>query len=369
MAIDRREFLIGALVAVGTAREALAAEGLADHGEGAVYASAARRADGTYAVLLVAEDGRLLREVPLAARGHDIAIDPVRRRAVAVTRRPGTFALAFGLDGLEAPEVFTPAPDRHFYGHAAFSRDGRLLYMTEHDVESGDGVIGIYDATGGFRRVGEFPSYGIGPHEAILLADGATLAVANGGFGSDPLTGREAIDIAGMEPSIAFVDVATGALRAQHGLPPEINLLSVRHLAADAAGEVWFGGQWQGSLEDAPELIGRASLDAPIHILEPATPLGVALKGYIGSVALSADGRLLAASAPRAGRIVYADTATGRIVHEVALQDGCGVAASGGAAFALSSGLGRVRFEGTDDATARELTFAGTEFDNHLRRV
>ena len=57
--------------------------------------------------------------------------------------------------------------------------------------------------------------------------------------------------------------------------------------------------------------------DRPIAVLETADPLGIALKGYIGAVAVSGDGRLLAASAPLAGRIVYADTRTGRIVREM----------------------------------------------------
>ena len=34
------------------------------------------------------------------------------------------------------------------------------------------GVIGVYDATDGFRRIGEFDTYGIGPHEMLLTPDG-----------------------------------------------------------------------------------------------------------------------------------------------------------------------------------------------------
>jgi hypothetical protein len=368
MAIDRRRFLIGSLVTLGAARHALAAEGLADVRSAAVYASAARKPDGTYAVLILAENGNILREIPLLGRGHDVAIDHASDRAVVFARRPGYFAVAFDIEGKCAPEVFTPVKDRHFYGHGVFSRDGRLIYATEHDVETGDGVLGIYEV-GSWRRIGEFPTYGVGPHEAILLADGKTLAIANGGFGSDPATGRENIDLAGMEPNMAFVDLTTGALRAKHGLSPDINMLSVRHLAANAAGEVWFGGQWQGGLEDSPELIGRASLDKPIAILEPLRPLGIALKGYIGSVAMSVDRRFLAASAPRAGRIVYTDTETGKIVREVAIDDGCGIAGSGGSEFAMSSGHGIVRFEHDGTSPPDERTFTGTEFDNHLRRV
>ena len=55
-------------------------------------------------------------------------------------------------------------------------------------------------------------------------------------------------------------------------------------------------------------LAGCAGLDAPLRIIEPPTPMGAQLAGYIGAVAISGDGRLLAASAPRAGRIVYVDT-------------------------------------------------------------
>ena len=369
MAIDRRQFLIGSMVALGATRHALAAEGLGTTAT-AVYASGARRADGSYAVLLIGEDGRILREIPLSARCHDIAIDHVARRGVVFARRPGFFALAFDVDDRREPEVFAPPEGRHFYGHGTFSKDGRLVYATEHDVDTGDGVIGIYDVTGGFRRVGEFPSYGVGPHEAILLSDGKTLAIANGGFGNDPATGRESIGVAEMAPNVAFVDVTSGALKVRHEVPAGINLLSVRHLVETPQGDIWFGCQWQGGLEDTPALLGRVGLDRPIAVLEEADPFGIALKGYIGAVAVSGDGRLLAASAPLAGRIIYADVETGKLVHEVRIKDSSGLTfGSGRSEFVMSSGAGVVRFESDNPNSQKILNFTGAEFDNHIRRV
>jgi hypothetical protein len=132
---------------------------------------------------------------------------------------------------------------------------------------------------------------------------------------------------------------------------------------------VWFGGQWRGNLEETPELIGHAALDAPIRIVEPSETSGVALKGYIGSVAMSPDGRTLAASAPRAGRIVYIDTGTGALCGETTLADGCGLAGLADGVFALSSGHGVVQFEKPGEAPRSAVTLAGTEFDNHLRRL
>lgn len=368
MAIDRRQFVLGSLVALGQARQVFAAEATAPP-DGTVYASAIRRPDGSHAVVVVAEDGRILREIALEARAHDIAIDHDRRRAVVFARRPGFFALAFDVDGRAPPHLFAPRPDRHFYGHGIFASDGRLLYATEHDVDSGHGIIGIYE-TAGWQRVGEFPSFGIGPHEAILLSDGVTLAVANGGYGNDPETGRDSVGVADMAPNVAFIDVRTGKLKASQGTPKAINLLSVRHLAEAANGDVWFGCQWQGGLEDTPQLLGRVGLDRPLTLLDREKPHGIALRGYIGAVATSGDGRLIAASAPLAGRVVYIDTETGAFVHEVAIADSSGVTpGSGRSMFAMSTGDGAMRLESASGSKPKILSFSGVEFDNHLRRV
>src|SRR5690606_30895384 len=101
-------------------------------------------------------------------------------------RRPGTFALVIDVVHGRILYRIASAESRHFYGHGAFSSDGRLLYATENDFAGERGVIGIYDAADGYRRAGEIPSYGIGPHELRLLADGTTLAVANGGILTRP---------------------------------------------------------------------------------------------------------------------------------------------------------------------------------------
>jgi hypothetical protein len=146
--------------------------------------------------------------------------------------------------------------------------------------------------------------------------------------------------------------------------------LSVRHLAETANGDIWFGCQWQGGLEDAPQLIGRVGRDKPVALLDGARPHGIALKGYIGAVAVSEDGRLLAASAPLAGRVIYADTETGEIVRDIAIKDSSGVTPAGAdAAFAMSTGQGVIRVETAGVAASKSRTFSGLEFDNHLRRV
>jgi hypothetical protein len=375
MTMDRRSFLIGSALALGSASPAFAGilpqdgSGEANAGD---FIAACRRPDNTYSVVILRLDGSIVRELPLRDRGHDIALDPASGQAVVFARRPGSFALAFDIQGRREPVLFTTPPSRHFYGHGVFSPDGRLLYATEHDNETRDGLLGVYSATQGYKRIGELKTFGIGPHEVILLADGKTLAVANGGIEThvEPNgTGREKLNVDTMVPSLAFIDSATGDLVTQHKQSGDLRKLSIRHIAADARGAVWFGAQWEGEAAETPELIGFASIDHPVRIIEPETPRGAELAGYIGAVAISGDRRVLAASAPRAGRIVYVDTERGVVIGETQLIDGCGLTGVAQSEFALSSGLGVVQTEAPDHTHLKTASFPGRSFDNHLRLI
>lgn len=362
--MHRRAFLIGTAVALlAPARLANAVGAIGSVG---AFISACRRADGAYGLVILNRDGRIVREIPLSARGHDIAVDPSGRTAVAFARQPGRFAVTFDPGGAREPTLFTPPENRTFFGHGVFSPDGRLLYATENDLDSGQGKLGIYDATGEFKRIGELETFGIGPHEAVLLADGRTFAIANGGYETLPETGRTSIDIADMKPSLAFVDRLTGALSALHTLPASLNALSIRHLAATPDGKVWFGAQWEGSAQSPPELIGSASRDAPISLVKPDQPMGSVLKGYIGSVAISRDGTTIAASAPRAGSVVFLDANSGTIRGTTSLADGCGIAPAA-EGFVLTSGHGDVL--PALSASGPRAHHVEIAFDNHLRAL
>lgn len=367
MAIDRRSFLVGAVLSLPVAPTLAKAAAATSAGEAATFVSSCKRRDGSYGVLLLDKAGHILRDIPLEARGHDIAIHHATRRAAVFARRPGTFGVAFDLDGRRQPKLFTAPPDRHYYGHGVFSPDGRLLYASENDIPNGVGVLGIYDVRDNFRRVDEMPTHGVGPHEVILMRDGNTFAIANGGIDTHPDAGRAKLNLDTMQPSLVFVDRRTGKLLREHRLESELSQLSIRHIAEDAAGAVWFGAQWEGDTSDVPELVGCAGIDKPIMLMQPDQPLGLSLRGYIGSVAISRDGRVLAASAPRAGRILYVDTASARMCGETILKDGCGVAGYEHDVFAVSSGLGALEFDRANGERIEGQTVEGTAFDNHLR--
>ena len=155
------------------------------------FVAARREPDGGYAAAIFDPHRGDIARVSLPGRGHDAVARPSRAECVIFARRPGNFAVVLSPDRLTQPVWFTTPETRHFYGHGAFSRDGRLLYTTENDIASGSGMIGVRDATDNYRHVAEFSAYGIGPHDIAVMPDGVTVVVANGGIETHPDSGRQ----------------------------------------------------------------------------------------------------------------------------------------------------------------------------------
>src|SRR5690606_31025455 len=152
----------------------------------------------------------------------------------------------FDLQGKEQVRPLPLADERHFFGHGVYTPSGHLLFATENDYAAGRGVLGVYDASeaGAYQRVAEFPTGGIGPHEVVLMPDGRTLCVANGGILTHPDYGKLELNLDSMRPSLSYVDARDGRLLEQVFLPEELHRLSLRHMALDASGCVWVGCQY-----------------------------------------------------------------------------------------------------------------------------
>jgi hypothetical protein len=359
--IDRRDFLraAGAGFAAAMAPSAWAATLETD----AVFATAFVRRGGGYGAGILSEAGKLLYTVDLPDRGHDVTFDPVSGRSVVFPRQPGTFAVVFDHATREQPSTIAAASGRHFYGHGAFSPDGKLLYATENDFDNAAGMIGIYDAKDGFRRIGELPTYGTGPHEVLLLGDGRTLAVANGGVETHPDFGRAKLNVATMKPSYVLIDRVTGDLVEKHEPPADLHQLSMRHMDVDAAGAVWFGCQYEGATTDRPPLVGKVTRDRGIELIDmPARALN-GLRNYIGAMAANRETGLMAVSSPTGNTYVVFDTSSAKIVAVNALTEVCGIAPDR-AGFIASSGAGQV--VGGDGGRVSEPDYV---WDNHILRI
>ena len=255
-------------------------------------------------------------------------------------------------------------PDRHFSGHGVFSADGKILYATEYDYDHARGVIGVRDATGGYKQIAEFDAHGMEPHDIALLSDGRTMVIANGGIRTHPDSGREELNIPDMKPSLVYIDMTTGDLIEEHRLAPELHQLSIRHLAIAAGDVVVFGCQYRGPEGDEPALLGFHRLgDKPVIVPAPG-PTQSALKNYVGSVATDNNGTIVAASAPKGNLITYWDVSSRNYLGSCALNDSCGLAPTHRqASFLLTSGEGWLATGDADGDLEREST--AFQWDNH----
>ncbi|MBY3378212.1 DUF1513 domain-containing protein [Rhizobium laguerreae] len=354
-AINRRSFVKAAglgFLATLTPRSLMALERT-----DAVYASGIRAADGSFAIATVTERGEIVDQVALPARAHGMAFSAATGKTVAFARRPGTYAMIVDPWNKSEPIVISSREDRHFYGHGAFSPDGRLLYASENDFDGNRGMIGLYDATDRFTRIGEFETYGIGPHDMTVSDDGRLLIVANGGIETHPDFGRTKLNLGEMQPSLALIDAATGALVEKHVLPAEWAELSTRHVDLDGEGRIWFACQYEGHRKDLPPLVGHFAKGEDLTFIDLPGETTRRLANYVGAIAVNRSEGLVGITSPKGGASVTIDARTGKMLAETSVPDAAGIAPAR-SGFAVSS------YDGDFLSTRSDVAW-----DQHIVRI
>jgi len=245
----------------------------------------------------------------LPSRGHGVVqLGP--RSLLAVAKRPGDWLLRWAPDGSHAPLWQWVEAGHVFNGHALASPDGRTLYTTETNLDSGQGCIGVRDAIT-LQKRDEWPSYGLDPHALVLdtSSDQPSFIVANGGIATQPETGRSKIDLAHMDSSLVRIDAHSGALLGQWRLADP--RLSMRHLAWSRAGsERRLGIALQAEHDSADDkrrapvlaLWNGSTVTAKPH-LQNGDSTAPSLAGYGGDIASTDDG--WAVSCPRADGVAW----------------------------------------------------------------
>lgn len=354
---SRRTFVAGLLAAGMTP-----APTWADAGS-PTFLSAAAQADGGYVLCGIAADMSVRFTLPLPARGHAAAAHPTRPEAVAFARRPGTFAVVIDCISGAQKAMLTAPSGRHFYGHGAYSLDGNLLFTTENDFEAGQGRIGVWDVRRGYVRYDEWSSGGIGPHDIKRLPESDIFVIANGGIDTHPDTGRTKLNIATMRPNLSYV--SDGSVLETATLPASMHKNSIRHLAVSDDKSVAFGMQWEGDAHPTALVGVHKRGQAPELMYMPDDALR-AMHGYIGSIAVSNDGRYIAATSPRGGQMQVYDARSLRLHATHALTDVCGVAPLD-SGFATTAGTGAL--EAFVKGKPAHSGHAPLAWDNHLIRI
>lgn len=322
-----------------------------------ILLAAAADANGPF---FTAVDGTALRT---PGRGHGMLPLPstAGHQLILVARRPGYWMWRVDWRSGRVLAATAAAPDRHFFGHAVLSPDGRSLFATENDIATGQGLIGIYDSTS-LTRLGEFPSHGIGPHELLWLDPGKVLAVANGGILTLPKTGRLKLNLDHMEPAVVLLEMPSGRLLQEHIL--DDRSLSLRHLARCADDTLGIAIQAESpdgrEIDDAPLL--AILRDGKLRLAEAPPGLG----GYGASIA--AFGNRLLVTALHGDTIAQWNS-QGELLRETGLRRPAGLATVDRQVL-VSNELGTIARLDPDNGRLTPVTEApGVRWDNHLAIV
>lgn len=287
--------------------------------------------DAAYQVGVLQQNAQAL-EVSAAfdvpTRAHGVWVEK-GGTLLAVARRPGDWLLRWkpepqNKSGQAVTWGWIEA-DRAFNGHVISSPDGKTLYTTETNLETGQGLIGLRNAAT-FEKTAEWPTHGMDPHELLLDADGK-LMVANGGIPALPETGRLKLHMNRMDASLVRLDTRNGNLLGQWRLADQ--RLSLRHIAW---GPVLQGGQRAlGIALQAEHDDAAIKTAAPVlAIFDGQTLRTVAadssqpLRGYGGDITFAAG--LFAVSCPRANGVALW-RADGQWAGFKPLDEACALAA------------------------------------------
>lgn len=242
----------------------------------------------------VSDDGGPMGSVPLDFRAHGLA----RSGAwlAVFPRRPGTRIALVNLATLDVTAVIDAPPGRHFYGHGAFTGDGRHLLVTENDLETLAGGVGLYEIAAPVRRVGTFALPGAGPHDIRRVGDADRFQIALGGLMTHPDYGRTPLNGSDFRSDVVTLDLRSGRHDAI-GHWERGEGTSLRHLAQDDRGRLYVGGQRIGD-PDRGHVLWLVE-NGVVRPLDAGRHLG----GYVSSVAASG------------GRAIVTSKVTGQVLH------------------------------------------------------
>ncbi len=236
-------------------------------------------------------------------RAHGLCVLP-GGDVVAAARRSGDWLVRWQPGRGTEPQWLWQDGERTFNGHVLASPDGRQLYTTETDAETGASWVTVRDART-LQKTAEWPTHGIDAHELVWdmrhTASGApTLIVANGGVPTAPETGRVKRDLHSMDSSLVRLNARTGQLLGQWRLETDPRL-SLRHLAWSPDGRT-LGIALQAEHDDVARKNAAPVLalfgGTTLHAVPTPDAIAAQLRGYGGSMAATPTG--WAVSCPRA---------------------------------------------------------------------
>ena len=328
--------------------------------------SSVRSLDGQNHLVLSSLDGQLVARKEVAHRYHSMAVHPKKEHAIFVERRPGSQFQVLSLETKKFIASFSAPPDRHLYGHGAFSLNGRYLLLTMNDLKTMEGKVGVFDTFNNYQFVTEFSSGGIGPHDIQRHPKKDLFFICNGGIKTHPSTGREKLNIDSMQPNLCLFDLKQN--RLSQVAEPTNSFLSLRHMAVNDRGDIIVGYQDQDFIPgESNVLIAKYSIQNGFQEILMDPELVSQAQGYVASLAMDPSSKYGLCTCPKGNLVLLWDLYSNQLIRKFSLKGASGASYSKKHhGFILSSGSGTVLYINPQKDQVVEMHQAQHQWDNHL---
>ncbi|MCB1757684.1 MAG: DUF1513 domain-containing protein [Gammaproteobacteria bacterium] len=223
---------------------------------------------------------------------HSVAFSPTRQSLLYSFEKIGKGAALIDLDAKAVVKNIPPVKQRLFYGHGACSGDNQYLFSTETSPD-GQGAIGIRDPKT-LEYLGDFPSYGMNPHECRLVENDKVLMVSNGGGTSD----------SSQPGALCYIDIATQKLLQRAEMPdPRFNTGHLYPLGQRQA--LVISAPRQGLDETHPGTVSAFTGQGSLQPARLPPELQQALSGEALSIAVIAERDLFIVTHPTPGLLSF----------------------------------------------------------------
>ncbi len=215
-----------------------------------------------------------------------------------------------------------------------------------------------------FRVLAEYPSHGIGPHELLLMPDGVTLVVANGGIQTLPETGRVKLNRGRIDSSLVYLDSRDGRLLGRYPLPSTQH--SLRHLAIASDGRIAAALQFEGDRRQpgTPLMVFHHG-EAALRFADAPQAAWDRMRHYAASVAYDPVSARFAMTCPLGG-VIACWSADGQYCGHIEVPKVSGIAFGMGSGFASNESGELYRIDPARLTANRHAVLPGMQWDNHL---
>ncbi len=278
---------------------------------------ACRLAENQYALSAVDLNGRLQWQLPIPARGHDVAVHDTQKIGVAIARRPGQFLVLFDTQSGKQWQSFQVDDQLKLNGHAVWV--GNELIVSGADRLTSQMILLRYTLKDNrLHLVDQHRFDHFGPHQMVRFENAIYVAV--GGLKTDE---REVTNADDFQSSVLQLHATT--LQTITHYPAITNYVSLRHLTVDQTGQVFIAGQTQQQPQDS-ECLLFAIRDGALQPFAAPETLWAQLNGYLGSIQMI-NGNVVTTS-PRSNWLGQFDPQTLALSDQFFTHDICALAQS-----------------------------------------